>query len=111
MAKKEEKKLQQDWNKITGLMKIYGQTVGKGKKSFVKFSTSLGVKDEDGEYINAYLSVFFAKKCADAVEDAEEGENWIRIDSAFMIVEYYTDKKNKLVVKPAIMVTECELMA
>lgn len=109
--KKDEKKLQQDWNSISGVMKIYGQEVGKGSKSFIKFSTSLGVKDEDDEYVNAYLSVFFSRKCSEAMEDAAEGENWIRVDKAFMTVEYYTNKNNKLVVKPAIMVTECELLA
>lgn len=108
MAKK-EKKLKADWNALSGLMKIYGNEYGKGKNAFVKYTTSVSTKDEDGEYINAYMSVFFSKSCE--VDMLETGENWVQINKAFITVEYYQDKEKKLVVKPAIMVTDCEVVA
>ena len=61
MAIKKQSKKQPEkvnyWNSdLTGLMRVYAQEVNykKGGKpaSFLKFSTSLGVKDEDGNWSN-----------------------------------------------------------
>ena len=97
------------WNSdLTGRMRVYAQEVNYKKNgkpaSFLKFSTSLGVKDEDGNWSNLYFNVRFMK--GDAPE-ADGGMNFeIDISRAFLTFETFTTKDGEEVKTPVIVVQE-----
>ena len=113
MAIKKQSKKQPEkvnyWNSdLSGRMRVYAQE-GNYKKngkpaSFLKFSTSLGVKDEDGNWSNLYFNVRFMK--GDAPE-ADGGMNFeIDIAKAFLTFETFTTKDDEEVKTPVIVVQE-----
>lgn len=83
------------WSDITGEIRIFGEDVkyGKGKKkeSFIRYSTSLGVKNDDGEYSNFYYKVGFAKDVDP--ERTDESGFVIRITRGFLTFDEFVDKK------------------
>ena len=107
-GKKQPKKVNY-WNSdLSGRMRVYAQEVNYKKNgkpaSFLKFSTSLGVKDEDGNWSNLYFSVRFMK--GDAPE-ADGGMNFeIDIAKAFLTFETFTTKDDEEVKTPVIVVQE-----
>ena len=113
MAMKKQNKKQSEkikyWNSgWTGRMRVYAQEVNykKGGKpaSFLKFSTSLGIKNEDGEWENLYFNVRFMK--GDAPE-ADGGMNFeIDITKAFLTFEVFETKDGEKVKTPVIVVQE-----
>lgn len=107
-SKKQTEKVKYWSSDLTGRMRVYAQEVKykKGGKpaSFLKFSTSLGVKDEDGNWSNLYFNVRFMK--GDAPE-ADGGMNFeIDISRAFLTFETFTNKDNEEVKTPVIVVQE-----
>lgn len=56
---------------------------------FYRYSVSIGKRNEDGKWINAYLPIMFSKKC-DAPEKIENGT--FCSFEGFMSVESYKDK-------------------
>ena len=113
MAIKKQSKKQPEkvnyWNSdLSGRMRVYAQEVNYKKNgkpaSFLKFSTSLGVKDEDGNWSNLYFNVRFMK--GDAPE-ADGGMNFeIDIAKAFLTFETFTTKGDEEVKTPVIVVQE-----
>ena len=97
------------WNSdLTGRMRVYAQEVNFKKNgkpaSFLKFSTSLGVKDEDGNWSNLYFNVRFMK--GDAPE-ADGGMNFeIDIAKAFLTFETFQTKTGEEIKTPVIVVQE-----
>ena len=83
------------WSDVTGEIRIFGEKVefGKGKKkdSFIRYSTSLGVKNDDGEYSNFYYKVGFAKDVDP--ERTDESGFVIRITRGFLTFDEFVDKK------------------
>ena len=113
MAVKKQSKKQTEkvkyWNSdLTGRMRVYAQEVKykKGGKpaSFLKFSTSLGVKDEDGNWSNLYFNVRFMKGDAPEVDGGMNFE--IDISRAFLTFEAFTTKDDEEVKTPVIVVQE-----
>ena len=113
MAVKKQSKKQTEkvkyWNSdLTGRMRVYAQEVKykKGGKpaSFLKFSTSLGVKDEDGNWSNLYFNVRFMKGDAPEVDVGMNFE--IDISRAFLTFETFTTKDDEEVKTPVIVVQE-----
>lgn len=113
MAVKKQSKKQTEkvkyWNSdLTGRMRVYAQEVKykKGGKpaSFLKFSTSLGVKDEDGNWSNLYFNVRFMKGDAPEVDSGMNFE--IDISRAFLTFEAFTTKDDEEVKTPVIVVQE-----
>ena len=107
-SKKQTEKVKYWSSDLTGRMRVYAQEVKykKGGKpaSFLKFSTSLGVKDEDGNWSNLYFNVRFMK--GDAPE-ADDGMNFeIDISRAFLTFETFTTKDDEEVKTPVIVVQE-----
>lgn len=97
------------WNSnLTGRMCVYSKEVkyrNNGKPaSFLKFSTSLGVKDEDGNWSNLYFNVRFMKGDAPEVDGGMNFE--IDISRAFLTFETYTTKDDEEVKTPLIVVQE-----
>ena len=112
MAIKKQSKKQPEkvnyWNSdLTGRMRVYAQEVNYKKNgnpaSFLKFSTSLGVKDEDG-WSNLYFNVRFMKGDAPEVDGGMNFE--IDISSAFLTFETFTTKDYEEVKTPVIVVQE-----
>lgn len=106
--KKQTEKVKYWSSDLTGRMRVYAQEVKykKGGKpaSFLKFSTSLGVKDEDGNWSNLYFNVRFMK--GDAPE-ADGGMNFeIDISRAFLTFETFTTKDGEEVKTLVIVVQE-----
>lgn len=113
MAVKKQSKKQTEkvkyWNSdLTGRMRVYAQEVKYKKNgkpaSFLKFSTSLGVKDEDGNWSNLYFNVRFMKGDAPEVDGGMNFE--IDISSAFLTFETFTTKDDEEVKTPVIVVQE-----
>ena len=113
MAVKKQSKRQTEkvkyWNSdLTGRMRVYAQEVNYKKNgkpaSFLKFSTSIGIKNEDGEWNNLYFNVRFMKGDAPEVDG---GTNFkIDISSAFLTLETFTTKDGEEVKTPVIVVQE-----
>ena len=113
MAIKKQSKKQPEkvnyWNSdLSGRMRVYAHEVKykKGGKpaSFLKFSTSLGVKDEDGNWSNLYFNVRFMK--GDEPE-AVVGMNFeIDIEKAFLTFEKFQTKTGEEIKTPVIVVQE-----
>ena len=97
------------WNSnLNGRMRVYAQEVNYKKNgkpaSFLKFSTSLGVKNDDGEWDNLYFKVRFMK--GDAPE-ADGGMNFeIDIAKAFLTFETFQTKTGEEIKTPVIVVQE-----
>ena len=108
MAKKQNNR----WTNFEGkLMRVYAKEVeynkNSKKKSFMSVTVSVGHKIDD-EWANVYYEVIFAKDCGLTAADLKEGENTI-ICSGFLSCTVYTDKDDKKVVKPAVVLTKAEL--
>ncbi len=109
--KKSNKKSQQVkyWSSgMTGRMRVYAQEVKYKKNgkpaSFLKFSTSIGVKDENGDWSNLYFTVRFMKGDAPEVDAGMNFE--IDIADAFLTFEVYTTKDDEEIKTPVIVVKE-----
>lgn len=106
--KKQTEKVKYWSSDLTGRMRVYAQEVNYKKNGkpalFLKFSTSLGVKDEDGNWSNLYFKVRFMK--GDAPE-ADGGMNFeIDISRAFLTFETFTTKDDEEIKTPVIVVQE-----
>ena len=113
MAIKKQSKKQPEkaiyWNSnLRGLMRVYAQEVQYKKNgkpaSFLKFSTSLGVKNEDGEWDNLYFNVRFMKGDAPEVDGGMNFE--IDIAKAFLTFETFQTKTGEEIKTPVIVVQE-----
>lgn len=80
MAKKKTNKPEIDYlgSTLSGATNLFAREIeygkGKNKKSFTAYSVGVSKKDEDGEYINAYVDVFLSKSATKALNDMEENE-------------------------------------
>ena len=97
------------WNSnLTGRMRVYAQEVNYKKNgkpaSFLKFSTSIGIKNDEGEWDIFYFNVRFMK--GDAPE-ADGGMNFeIDIAKAFLTFEIFQTKTGEEIKTPVIVVQE-----
>lgn len=97
------------WNSdLTGRMRVYAQEVqyknGGKPASFLKFSTSLGVKNDAGEWDNLYFNVRFMKGDAPEVDGGMNFE--IEIGKAFLTFEVFQTKSGEEIKTPVIVVQE-----
>ena len=97
------------WNgNLTGRMRVYAQEVNYKKNgkpaAFLKFSTSLGVKNDDGEWDNLYFNVRFMKGDAPEVDGGMNFE--IEIGKAFLTFEVFQTKTGEEIKTPVIVVQE-----
>ena len=96
------------WSDLTGLMRVYAREVKYKKNgkpaSFLKFSTSLGVKDENGEWNNLYFDVRFMKGDAPEVDGGMKFE--IEIAKAFLTFDIFQTKDGNEIKTPVIVVQE-----
>lgn len=108
MAIKKQGKKVNYWNSdLTGRMRVHAQEVQNknGKPaSFLKFSTSLGVKNDEGEWDNLYFNVRFMKGDAPEVDGGMNFE--IKIGKAFLTFEIFKTKTGEEIKTPVIVVQE-----
>ena len=112
MAIKKQGKKQSEnvkfWNSnLNGLMRVYAREVPckRGKPTtFLKYSTSLGVKNEDGEWDNFYLNVRFMKGDSPEADDGTCFE--IEIAKAFLTFDIFQTKDGREIKTPVIVVQE-----
>lgn len=101
-AEKTTTKRPKSWADVSGRMKVWGKEVNYKKTSFMSYSTSVGAKNEDGDYDNVYYNVRFRK---DEHPD-REGAFEINVKAGFLTVT--TDKKGNCY--PAVMVLDYEVV-
>ena len=104
-SKKTEKtttKRPKSWADVSGRMKVWGKEVNYKKTSFMSYSTSVGAKNEDGDYDNVYYNVRFRKD----EHPGREGAFEINVKAGFLTVT--TDKKGNCY--PAVMVLDYEVV-
>ena len=101
-----DKNTVQLWNNIKGSMRLWAKEhtlkIKGKKKTWLSFSSSIGKKNEEGEYDNLYFDVFFKK---DAAPDVDEGTHEIAIRKGFLTLSTYKDGS----VHPAVMVLDYTL--
>lgn len=104
----ESNQIQQTWNRITGTMKVYGNTFeGKKKGSeYTKWSCTVAGKSADGEYYNYYLPVKFR---GDAEVPETDGLHTIEVSNAFLSTEQYVNKAGETITALVLVVTESEV--
>lgn len=108
-SKKQSEKVNYWSSDLNGRMRVYAQEVNYKKKngkpaSFLKFSTSIGIKNEDGEWSNLYFNVRFMKGDAPEVDGGVNFE--IDIAKAFLTFETFITKDDEEVKTPVIVVQE-----
>ena len=91
-------KRHKSWADVNGCMRVWGKEVEYKKSSFMSYSTSVGARNEDGEYDNVYYNVRFRKDEHPDLEGAFE----INVKEGFLTVT--TDKKGNTY--PAVMVLD-----
>lgn len=101
-VKKTAIKRPKSWADVSGRMRVWGKEVEYKKTSFMSYSTSVGVKNEDEEYDNVYYNVRFRKDEHPDIDGAFE----INVKAGFLTVT--TDKKGNCY--PAVMVLDYEVV-
>lgn len=105
-SQKRKKERPARWTDVSGVMRVYGHEFEtKNRKFFIRYSTSIGRKNEDGDYENTYLTVFFPKNDAPDIEGSFE----VNIIKGFMTLNVYDKGKGKNaehIVEPAVMVQD-----
>lgn len=98
------------WNNVHGKMRVWSNVhkSGKGKnaKTWLSYSTSVGKKNESGDYNNVYFDLLFKKeeKPEDLYEIDEAFE--INVKQGFLTVSVYKDGT----VHNAVMVMDYEML-
>lgn len=107
-SKKQSEKVKYWSSDLTGRMRVNTHEVNYKKNgkpaSFLKFSTSLGVNNEEGEWVNLYFNVRFMKG---DVPEVDAGMNFeIDIVKAFLTFELFQNKSGEDIKTPVIVVQE-----
>ena len=98
-VKKTERNQDVRWSNVSGKMRLWGREVeNKNGGTFYTYSTSIGSKNEDGEFENIYFNVRFVKDTDPLCEGAID----IEIKRGFLTVT--KDRDGKLY--PTVMVLE-----
>lgn len=99
---REKQKQAQAWNNVKGVMRLWATERKRKAKTWLSFSTSIGKKDDEGEYDNLYFDVLFKK---DDAPNVGEGPCEINVKKGFLTLSIYNDGS----VHPAVMVLDYEL--
>lgn len=94
------------WTDITGSAMIFGEEKEGKKGSFMAYSTSIGRKDEKGEWDNFYARVRFPKEDDPGIEGCFK----VDIKSGFLTFDTWTDKRKNIHKELALVVTGWKLI-
>lgn len=98
-----EKTTPERWHNITGSMMVFGEEKeNKRGEKFVSYNTSVGKKDDKGEWDNCYIGVSFAKDCDPGIE----GGFLISIKSAFITFDTWKTRTGKIRKALRIVITD-----
>lgn len=93
------------WTDVTGAARIFGEEKESRKGTFMAYSTSIGRKDENGEWDNFYARVRFPKD-----DPGIEGGFTVNIKSGFLSFDTWTDKRRNIHKELALVITAWELI-
>lgn len=91
-----------NWNEVKGKMRVFGREIEVKKVPHMLYSTSVGKKKADEEYVNLYVNVVFKK---DEHPDIE-GAFIINVKEGYLTVS--CDKSGN--VYPAVMVLDYDVI-
>lgn len=94
------------WTDISGSARIFGEEKEGRKGSFMAYSTSIGRKNEDGEWDNFYARVRFPKEDDPGIE----GGFKVNIESGFLTFDTWTDKRKNTHKELALVITDWQLI-
>ena len=94
------------WTDITGAAMIFGEEKEGKRGSFMAYSTSIGRKDEKGDWDNFYVRVRFPKED----DPGEGGFIKVNIKSGFLTFDNWTDKRRNTHKELALVITAWELI-
>ena len=91
------------WHNISGTMMVFGEEreTRRGEK-FVSYNTSVGKKDDNGDWDNAYINVSFTRDNDPGIE----GGFLIDIKSAFITFDAWKTRTGKIRKALRIVITE-----
>lgn len=91
------------WHNINGEMMVFGEEkeTRRGEK-FISYNTSVGKKDDKGEWDNAYINVSFTRDNDPGVE----GGFLIDVKSGFITFDTWKTKTGKIRKALRIVITE-----
>lgn len=69
---------------VNGKIKLWRKEIEKDGNSFVFYSTTIGNKDKEGNYINAYLDVVFTGKEPKSSDFGKKDDLDIELTDAFL---------------------------
>ena len=69
---------------VNGKIKLWRKEIEKDEKEYVFYSTTIGNKDKEGNYVNAYLDVVFTQKEPKSNDFDKAGSMDIELKDAFL---------------------------
>lgn len=95
------------WTSISGLMHVFGNERKSRKgKPFISYSTTVGRKNENGEWENMYYNVGFRKEDDPEIVDGFD----IIVKDGFLSFDEYTAKDKTVVKTPRVVVLDFEIV-
>lgn len=94
------------WTDVSGSAMIFGEEKESRKGSFMAYSTSIGRKDDSGEWDNFYARVRFPKDDDPGIE----GGFRVNIKNGFLSFDTWTDKRKNIHKELALVITDWELI-
>lgn len=91
-----------NWNEIKGKMRVWGREIEVKKVPHMLYSTSVGKKNADDEYVNLYFNVAFKKEEHPDIE----GAFIINVKKGYLTVS--CDKSGNTY--PAVMVLDYDVI-
>lgn len=91
------------WHNISGLMMVFGEEkeTRRGEK-FIAYNTSVGKKDDNGEWDNAYINVSFTRENDPGVE----GGFLVDVKAGFITFDTWRTKTGKTRKALRIVITD-----
>lgn len=94
------------WSNVNGAMRVFGKPRTTRNGCYMTFSTSIGRKDDSGQYKNVYFDVLFRK----GEQPDIEGEFHINIKDGFLTLREFPNKDGGITVNPAVMVLDYDFI-
>lgn len=102
-----KRRSQPAWTSISGLMHVFGnERKTKKGKPFLSYSTTVGRKNEDGDWENMYYNVGFRKDDDPEIVDGFD----IIVKDGFLSFDEYTTKDGEVVKTPRVVVLKYEMV-
>lgn len=95
------------WTSISGQMHVFGNELKTRKgKPFLSYSTTVGKKNDEGEWENLYFNVGFRKYADPEICDGFD----IIVKDGFLSFDTWTDKNGNVHRDPRVVVLDFEIV-